>query len=406
MPIVFIHGVNTRKQDPGYDATVRLIEKFCTKYLTGATLNGKTLTAATPRFPYWGDLATKFAWNMASLPSGEINALGAAGVEEDMRPLIAMIGDGLANPDSARQQPLLTLARKSLPQAVAAITSLMLRDAKPADAAKTAQFIVVAQGYAEDHPAPAWLAGLSTDAQFVNKLVTEVNSANLADVQALGALDFIINPLTAAATKVKQAMSSAADSVLNKTGDFASTKLLAWGRQPLNGILGRFFGDVFIYLNERKDKDTPAAPINKLLLNEFDAAIAAGPQGEPLVLIGHSLGGVITFDLLSHFRTDIQVDLFVSVGSQISHFEELKLFKESDKTVPSATHQRAKKPTNIKRWINIFDEVDIFSYACEKVFEDVIDFHYDTNTYVIKAHGAYLEQDRFYRRLRARIDQL
>ena len=405
MPIVFIHGVNTRKQDPGYDATVWLIEKFCIKHLTGATLSGKTLTTAKPRFPYWGDLASKFAWNMASLPSGEINALGAASVEEDLRPLIAMIGDGLVDPESAKQQPLLTLAHKSLSQAVAAITSLLLHDARPADAEHTAQFIVAAQGYAEDNPAPAWLAGLSTDAQFVNTLVAEVGSAGPTGVQALGTMDFIVNPLTAAVMKVKQAVSSAAGSVLNKTGDYASTKLLAWSRQPLNGILGRFFGDVFIYLDERQDNGAPG-PINQLLLHEFKAAVAAGPQGEPLVLIGHSLGGVITFDLLSHFCPDIEVDLLVSVGSQVSHFEELKLFKESDKAVPSATQGRAKKPANIKRWINIFDEVDIFSYACDKVFEDVIDFHYDTKTYVVKAHGAYLEQERFYRRLRERIDQL
>ena len=30
-------------------------------------------------------------------------------------------------------------------------------------------------------------------------------------------------------------------------------------------------------------------------------------------------------DLLSHYRPDINVDLFVSVGSQVAHFEELKV---------------------------------------------------------------------------------
>ena len=54
----------------------------------------------------------------------------------------------------------------------------------------------------------------------------------------------------------------------------------------------------------------------------------------------------------------------------------------------------------------MFDEVDIFSYACARVFDRVHDFHYDTQTYTIKAHGAYFDQDRFYSRLRDRIDQL
>jgi hypothetical protein len=50
--------------------------------------------------------------------------------------------------------------------------------------------------------------------------------------------------------------------------------------------------------------------------------------------------------------------------------------------------------------------VDIFAYACDRVFDRVEDFRYDTKTYTIKAHGAYFEQARFYERLRVRIDQL
>ena len=96
----------------------------------------------------------------------------------------------------------------------------------------------------------------------------------------------------------------------------------------------------------------------------------------------------------------------MSVGSQVSHFEEMKLFRASDPTIPKPGALKANKPANIKHWINILDEVDIFSYACEPVFAGVRDLHYDTQTYVIKAHGAYFVQARFYERLRARIDAL
>jgi hypothetical protein len=122
--------------------------------------------------------------------------------------------------------------------------------------------------------------------------------------------------------------------------------------------------------------------------------------------MGHSLGGVILFDLLSYFRPDIRVDLFVTVGSQVSHFEEMKLFKSSVPNVPSRSQSLARKPENISRWINVYDPVDIFSYACGRVFEGVEDFSYDTQTYTVKAHGAYFEQDAFYRRLRQRIESL
>ena len=140
-----------------------------------------------------------------------------------------------------------------------------------------------------------------------------------------------------------------------------------------------------------------------MVFDAFDTARAAAPN-EPLVVIGHSLGGVISMDVLSHYRTDVDVALFVTVGSQIAHFEEMKLFHASDPAIPPG---KAKTPDNIRRWINIFDEVDIFAYSVDRVFDRVnVDAQYDTQTYTIKAHGTYFEQDRFYQRLRARIDNL
>lgn len=404
MPVVFVHGVNTRKEEPGYKTRLLLIERFLKKHLAGATINGKVLTSVNPRFPYWGGLATRFAWNMASLPAAKINALGAPGIDDALRPVIAIIRDGLADPKSATKEPLVALAKKSLPQAVGVISDLLLRDAKEADAERVAEFIAAAQAYADANPSPIWLGTISTDAQLVNRLVSEAASAPEGGIQTLGAFDFITGPLSAAAAKLKSAMSSAATTVIDKAGDFASTKLLAWGRRPLNEVLGRFFGDVFVYLDARGDKNAPGE-IPTLILEEIDQAVAEAP-GEPLVIVGHSLGGVISFDLLSHFRPNLSADLFVSVGSQVSHFEEMKRFKTSDPSIPSQTQKFAKTPENIAHWINVFDEVDIFSYACEKVFDRVADFHYDTQTYTIKAHGAYFEQHRFYQRLRTRIDEL
>jgi hypothetical protein len=82
----------------------------------------------------------------------------------------------------------------------------------------------------------------------------------------------------------------------------------------------------------------------------------------------------------------------------------MKRFKASDPAV--GPPKLAATPANIRRWINIFDEVDIFSYACKDVFDRVVDLHYDTQTFPPRAHNAYFEQDRFYSRLRTRMDQL
>src|SRR5205085_7988442 len=127
MPVVFVHGVNTRRAEPGYAARLGMIDRFVQKHLAGIKLGGADIASLSPAFPYWGDLATSFAWNMASLPTGNVNALGP-GIDDRLRPLIAALDDNLSNATSARQQPLLTLAtQKSLPQAVEMLSDLLLQ---------------------------------------------------------------------------------------------------------------------------------------------------------------------------------------------------------------------------------------------------------------------------------------
>lgn len=409
MPVIFVHGVNNRREDPDYEVRRAVTETFLRAHLGGATINGRRLPVdVASRFPYWGDLGTRFAWNMASLPAGAIDSLGTGGVETDLRPLVALLKDALPDAGSAADEPLTALAkRRSLEAAVDALADVLALNPLNQPPAEVAAFIVGAQSYAAAFAggAPPWLATVTTDMQFVQRLAQEVSVPAAPAVNALGGAGTIVNAVAAAAARLKQAAAAAKTKVLDSAGDFASTKALAWARAPLNGTLGRFFGDVFIYLHGRGRRDDPG-PIPARLLEEWDAAIAAAPL-EPVVIIGHSLGGVISFDLLSHFRPDLQVDLFVSVGSQVSHFEEMKLFLASDPSIPSGDMaRRVAKPANVRHWINVFDEVDVFSYACAKVFDGVHDFQYDTATYVTKAHGAYFTQARFYQRLRARIDGL
>src|SRR5256885_6766668 len=207
MPVVFVHGVNTRNTEPDYTPRLLVITKFIQAHLKGVTLDGKPLATLAPTFPYWGDLATRFAWDMASLPSGEIDALGP-GVQDELRPLVGVIADGLKNPADAAQQPLLSLAReRGLPDAVDVLADQLLREAPAADADRVAEFVVAARRYAEEHPKPPWIAGLATDEQLLNLLVNEVtNQAVAPGVNALGGgFGGIFGSIAAAGTRGKHA---------------------------------------------------------------------------------------------------------------------------------------------------------------------------------------------------------
>jgi len=397
VPIVFVHGVNTRK-GPAYDAGILVIDAFVRKYLSKATIGGRVLARPVTTFPYWGDLGMRFAYNMASLPRPQMQALGGT-ADAVMQSVLGHVRD--AFPALPADNPLTALARKRLPLAVDVINHLALQAVAPGDEQAVAAFVVAASAYAEANPQPAWLAQVHSDQDLLNQLAVHVQPP--AGVQALGGFGTVFNRIKVSAVKLSQAVKGAAGKAIDKAGDFASTKLLASSRDALNETLGRFFGDVFIYLSSRGDKANPGK-IPALILDACDTARAAAPD-EPLIVMGHSLGGVISMDVLSHFRPEMDVDLFVTVGSQVAHFEEMKLYRASDPAIGAPG--KARTPANIKRWINIFDEVDVFSYSVDRVFDRVdVDAPYDTQTYTIKAHGAYLEQDRFYQRLRARIDGL
>lgn len=398
MPVVFVHGVNVRK-GPGYDAGLKVKTAFLRKYLTGAKINGRGFgNTVNLTFPYWGDLATSFAWNMASLPRGEMQALSVA-ADSEIRGFLAAIQDAL--PGGMVQDPLLAFAKLGFRPAVEIIGAIALEHTPAGMEDKVAAFVIAAQAYAATNRNPEWLTTIENDDQLLGNLCQAITQDQ--HIQAQG-LDDVLNFLSGAALKIKEAAIDMIGTAVDKVGDFASTKLLGWTREPLNGTLGRFFGDVFIYFNGRGDQSAPG-PIPSRIMQSWSQALSVVPDDGPFVVIGHSLGGVITFDLLGHFWSGRPVDLFVSVGSQVAHFEEMKLYRTSNPSI--VIPQKAPTPSNVKHWINVYDEVDIFSYTCNKIFDRVdIDARYDTGTYVIKAHGAYFEQERFYERLRARIEQL
>ena len=396
MPIVFVHGVNTRK-GPAYDAGTRVIDAFLRKHLNGAVIGGRPLGQSATTFPYWGDLGMTFAFDMAALPRPQMQALGGT-PDVIMQEVLGHVRD--AFPELPKDNPLTALAKKRLFLAVDVINHLALRTGAKGDEQAVAEFVVAASGYAEANASPPWLAAVQSDQDLLNQLAAQIQTQG--GIQALGGFGNVFNKIKTVAVKLNQVVKNAAGKAIDTAGDFASTKLLASTRGPLNETLGRFFGDIFIYLNSRGDKGKPG-PIPTLILKAYDDARAAAPN-EPFVIVAHSLGGVISFDLLSHFRPDLDVDLFVSIGSQVAHFEEMKLYLASDRKIPPG---KAHTPENIKRWINIFDEVDVFSYSVDRVFDRVnVDAQYDTHTHTIKAHGAYFEQDRLYQRLRERVDGL
>lgn len=113
------------------------------------------------------------------------------------------------------------------------------------------------------------------------------------------------------------------------------------------------------------------------------------------------------YDLLTHFAPDLNIDVFVSVGSQVAVFEEMTLYRASKEGLPAhPPKDRLDRPARAARWLNVYDTNDIFSFRAEGVFTGVDDYRFDTGYGLLEAHGGYFARPSFYKRLASRLGKV
>lgn len=441
MPLVFVHGVanrrgETREEQDLYDNRIAFIEQQFTKvaFVSQVPSGLRCLS------PYWGDLGAKFAFDLKCIPhdkdveSLRVPSTSQAGV---VRATAANLDPELLKVDGIQEAPVLTTARtRSLESAVdllfgAAVNSPgvgPLADSKNLRlkfAPEAGGFAAVVQQYAEANPKPDWLASVKNDDEFIVRLVQEAETARpeveaaatalaAAPVQSLGWGSDLVTWLRSAASRVRGAVAD----LVQDTREAVQKAVIGESREafihymhalrPLASLYaGRFTGDVFAYMENRE-------PIQAKVLEAIDAAaklkqeaIKAKTGDDRLILVGHSFGGIILFDVVSQFRPDLEVDLLVTVGSQVALFAEMdRLANKDGLSTARAAGTTIQKPKNVRHWINIYDATDIVSFGTKDVFQGAHDFVFDTGAWPVISHGAYFDTPRFYQRLKVRYEEV
>lgn len=378
MPIVFVHGVNNRDGE-AYRENENSRNAFVREIVAPAL--GLKPQAVSLFAPYWGQYGVQFAWNMAALPnpSEDFESFGADTDAEARGRVVGILAESHASGD------IVTQAKTDLAGAVDLLYASAMAGAKSEDEARDlARSYLIAADYAAAHPHPAWV-DTTTEGNFVDQLDYEAQSSQQESFGAGGILD-----------SLKEGVSRLFGAIPDATSDLAGRLL----RKKLNTAVTRFAGDAFVYLDRRGTVDAPGDIVRTVLQALKDADAARTAEDNQLVVIAHSFGGEIMYDILTYFRPDLQVDCLITVGSQVGLFEEMKLYRASKTDVPPG---RVVRPASLKRWLNVFDTNDVLSYQLEPIMSEVSDFHYDTGYSALGAHGGYFLRPSFYKRMAARL---
>jgi hypothetical protein len=388
MPLVFVHGVNVRRDDD-YDRNVAARDSMFRRFAAAAFVDDpSTLSILNP---FWGGEAAKFRWNHASLPTGAEETFGG---EDAASILLADVPEGAL---AHKSRILLETARQAdLERAVDVLWTVSSTVGKPKSSDDLARLAVRALGYARANQHPDWLTDVSTDEEFVETLTGKLNDEDTgaADVEQFGL------------PEVRDRLYEGLTRFVQLPGNLSSRAIFAVSRTWLHKMIATFLGDVLVYINTRGTPANPGEIVTPVLEDLEQATAIRKKTGEPLIVVAHSMGGNIMYDILSWFRPKLEVDVLVTVGSQVSVLEELKLFGVRRDDVPDPNEpQKARmpKPDGLDKGINVFDANDALSFAMAGVFQNVVDHPWDTGSGLLLAHISYFNRPSFQDRLGARI---
>ncbi|WP_328912116.1 MULTISPECIES: hypothetical protein [unclassified Streptomyces] len=196
--------------------------------------------------------------------------------------------------------------------------------------------------------------------------------------------DALARALTDALGGVALGVGSRARGAAWTTAQYAARPYLRRRRDKLLDLATPAAGDILVYQARGK------------ALRRFIAERVRAVEG-PVVLLGHSLGGIASFETLLTESLP-QVELVVTVGSQVPYLHGLDALATHRLGAPLPERFRA-------RWLNLHDPVDLLSYPAAPYFGSrVVDVQVDTREPFPRAHSAYWTTRAVYEAVRVQVE--
>lgn len=124
--------------------------------------------------------------------------------------------------------------------------------------------------------------------------------------------------------------------------------------------VARFLGDVLVYQRHRAEIHTR---LREVLAEK---APGYGVKDKPITVFGHSLGGVISFDIAVAGEPQLWINRLLTFGSQ-SPFLHL-MDPRGGALAPFHLGSPTQLPETIGKWINLWEPLDPLAFIAAKVF--------------------------------------
>ncbi|HCB0000765.1 alpha/beta fold hydrolase [Klebsiella variicola] len=161
------------------------------------------------------------------------------------------------------------------------------------------------------------------------------------------------------------------------------------------------YGRCFCLFKEGQTRNA----IQDVIRSDLIQAYNAKKEGKgPLVVVGHSMGGVILADMLTDptsagLPDDIAIDALFTVGSQPGLFAALGVLSSNP---PTGSSRR--RPDCVKKWFNVFDPIDPLAFRTDMIYTGAEDVVFNSVAGITDAHSKYFQRPQFYARTRERLN--
>lgn len=415
MPILYIHGVNTRSREPFEQEILAYLRRYVAPEIS------ESPKSVMIEDVFWGDVAVDFAWDGASRPRSRLLGQGVdelGGVTRFAQAIVAgqlsqCLNDWPSSEADVSNGGLLSgstpgglllalssLSEDELGDLLAAAVATTVTDAQ-----ERARLVMIADEVAHDPVVRTTLVDEPWPQQQASVLMAAIQQRAQEQETLLGqgVGDWFVGVRDRVGEIVGRATSFPA---------YSASVIAAELRKPLNDLVSVFIGDVFHYLHTRGEGNKPGT-IPRRLLDKLHAAHRNRIErnGEPIVVLSHSMGGQIVYDVISHFLptstspdNNPRVDFWCATASQVGFFEEAKLFLDSQPEY--CTGRPVPFPhEHLGVWWNVWDPNDVLSFTAEGIFSQVDDESFNSGMSLLGAHGGYLQRPSFYRAFAAKLAQ-